>query len=105
MRETVSFEEDMFGPAQPNTFGAKIFRRLYIERRFRICPDTERAGFVGPAHDFGEVARNLWLYHINFARKDLTGRAVHSDDITFFDNPPRDRELLGLLINADIACA
>ena len=59
--DAVALEEHVLGAAQADAFRAEIARGLGVERRLGVGAHLHAAHLVGPAHQRGELARQLRL--------------------------------------------
>ena len=82
----------MLGPAQANTFRAKIPRCLRIQRRFGICAHFHAAAGIGPHHQCAEITHQFRLQGRNLARHHFAGRAVERQYVAFGQGAASDAQ-------------
>ena len=90
-------EEHVLGAAEPDALGAELAGLARLARRVGVGAHAQRPRLVGPAHDGGEVARQLRLAHLHPALEHLALAAVDGDDVALPEHLAADRHGAGLV--------
>ena len=94
-RDTVTLEEHVFGPAQPDPLGAEFARPAGVSRDVGVGPDPQPALGVGPRHQSIEFLSDLRRDELGRAQNDPARRAVDGDDLATLHRPAVYPELAG----------
>mmetsp|Transcript_28293 Transcript_28293/g.52616 ORF Transcript_28293/g.52616 Transcript_28293/m.52616 type:complete len:200 (-) Transcript_28293:4804-5403(-) len=85
--QLVCFKKHVFRSTKPNAFRLESQCRLGIRRRICVGAHTNVAAFICPVHQGLKGVIQRRFEHSRFTRQNLSICAIHSDHITFCEDP------------------
>ena len=101
----VGIKEHMLGAAQADALRAEVLGLAGVLGSVGVGADLEGAVLVGPVHDALKLAGDLGLGGVEALAVDVAGGAVQADPVALLEGAPAQGELLGCLVDDDVAAA